>query len=77
MVEVDGVEPECQIAQNKEYQRLRDSTNTPSPQIDSQSFGIVCPQLARIFDKWDALSPPLKQAIVAIVDSAAGTEVES
>ena len=77
MVEVAGVEPECKFVEDKDYQRLRDTTNTPSPQIDSQSFGIGCPELARVVDKWDALSPPLKRAIVAIVDSAAGTEVES
>ena len=77
MVEVAGVEPECQIAQDKDFQRLRENSNTQSPHIDSQSLGIVCPELARIVDKWDALSPPLKGAIIAIVDSADRMEVES
>ena len=76
MVEVAGVEPEYQIVRDKDFQRLRENSKTQFTHIDSQSLGIVCPELARIIDKWDLLSPTLKRAIVAIVDSAVGTEVE-
>ena len=68
--------PQYQIAQDKDFQRLRENSKTQSPHIDSQSFAISCPELASITDKWDVLSPTLKRAIVAIVDSAVGTEVE-
>ena len=77
MVEVEGVEPEYQIVRDKDFQRLRENSKTQFTHIDSQSLGIVCPELTRIVDKWDALSPPLKGAIIAIVDSADRMEVES
>ena len=76
MVEVAGVEPECQIAQDNDFQRLRENSKTQSPHIDSQSLGIVCPELASIIDKWDVLSPTLKRAIVAIVNSTDEREVK-
>ena len=77
MVEVAGVEPEYQIAQDKDFQRLRENSKTQSPHIDSQSLGIVYPELAKIVDKWDALSPPLKRAITAIVNSTDERKVKS
>ena len=76
MVEVAGVEPEYQIVRDKDFQRLRENSKTQFTHIDSQSLGIVCPELARIIDKWDLLSPTLKRAIVAIVNSTDEREVK-
>ena len=78
-----GFEPSSQNAQAAQSQNDLQSANSDYTQIRAQILGELGPELAQVVAVWSKLSPPLKAAILAIVNSlneagpAAGLEASA
>lgn len=70
MVGAEGFEPHTKISQDVEEQRLCGRGNARCPHIGPQYFGVSCPRLTLLIEKWEELPDPMKRAIMAIVESS-------
>ena len=71
MERAKGFEPSAQNWQSPQSQENPQAPDSDYTQIRAQISGPIDPDLSKVAQSWPALSPPLKAAILAIVNSVA------
>jgi hypothetical protein len=71
---VKGIEPSLLKSEHSQRQEHPSESQAGYTQIRAQILGELGPELARVVAAWSKLSPPLKTAILAIIQSASSSE---
>jgi len=74
MERAKGIEPSCKKLELIDSQAPAQIDKADYTQIRAHAAGSSCPNLAKVVASWSELSPPLKAAILAIINSVKGVQ---